>query len=104
MTKELVRELLTKTQAQECSEAFKERKFFTQKYTEDEAGQMLQEIQKRFYNISLILDCISCEKCRLNGKLQAKGLGAIMRLLFLNQNQLKEVKLARTEIIVSSVN
>ena len=43
---------------------------------------LLKEIQTKFYNISRILDCVNCEKCRLNGKLQLKGLGTALKLLF----------------------
>jgi hypothetical protein len=43
---------------------------------------LLKEIQTKFYNISRILDCVSCEKCMLNGKLQIKGLGGALKLLF----------------------
>jgi hypothetical protein len=45
-------------------------------------AMLLKEIQQKFYNISRILDCVSCEKCRLNGKVQIKGLGSAMKLLF----------------------
>jgi hypothetical protein len=41
-------------------------------------------MKSKFMNISNILDCISCEKCRLNGKVQIKGLGTAMKLLFTN--------------------
>lgn len=53
-----------------CEEPFKEGQIF--KGDNDDAfmqEMMLKEIQKKFFNISRILDCVSCEKCRLNGKL-----------------------------------
>ncbi len=40
------------------------------------------EMKAKFMNISKILDCISCEKCRLNGKVQIKGMGTAMKILF----------------------
>ena len=29
------------------------------------------------------MDCISCDKCRLNGKVQIRGLATTLKLLFL---------------------
>ncbi|XP_031473262.1 endoplasmic reticulum oxidoreductin-2-like [Nymphaea colorata] len=40
------------------------------------------EIQKQFRNISSIMDCVGCEKCRLWGKLQILGLGTALKILF----------------------
>mmetsp|Transcript_6224 Transcript_6224/g.5589 ORF Transcript_6224/g.5589 Transcript_6224/m.5589 type:complete len:118 (+) Transcript_6224:983-1336(+) len=52
-------------------------------------------------NISMIMDCISCEKCRLNGKVQMVGLGAALKVLFYADKgtSLSTLKLKRTEII-----
>lgn len=63
----------------------------------------LRDIQTRFFNISRILDCVSCEKCRLNGKLQIKGLGTALKLLFTkSQSEARQMTLRRLELIVSS--
>jgi len=40
-------------------------------------------VQHAFYNISRIMDCISCDKCRFNGKVQVRGLATILKVLFL---------------------
>ncbi|KAK6132564.1 hypothetical protein DH2020_033666 [Rehmannia glutinosa] len=40
------------------------------------------EIQKQFKNISALMDCVGCEKCRLWGKLQVLGLGTALKILF----------------------
>jgi hypothetical protein len=58
---------------------------------------MLEEIQDRFFNISRIFDCISCDKCRLNGKVQISGLGTALKILFTNERDLKKLK--KTELI-----
>lgn len=62
-----------------------------------EKEEFMIELKSKFYNISKILDCVSCEKCRLNGKVQIKGLGTAMKVLF-NESGFK---LTRTEIVVS---
>lgn len=43
---------------------------------------MLPEFRSAFRNISMIMDCVGCEKCRLWGKLQFLGLGTALRILF----------------------
>lgn len=43
---------------------------------------LLPEFRNAFRNISMIMDCVGCEKCRLWGKLQFLGLGTSMRILF----------------------
>ncbi|KAG5590537.1 hypothetical protein H5410_041051, partial [Solanum commersonii] len=43
---------------------------------------LMQQIQKQFRNISALMDCIGCEKCRLWGKLQFLGLGTALKILF----------------------
>jgi hypothetical protein len=75
----------------------------------EDKDELFREIQGNFFNISRILDCVSCEKCRLNGKVQIKGLGTAMKLLFTNEDDefkiisadIKHIKLSRTEVVVS---
>lgn len=43
---------------------------------------LLPEFRNAFRNISMIMDCVGCEKCRLWGKLQFLGLGTALRILF----------------------
>jgi hypothetical protein len=42
----------------------------------------------RFRNISRILDCVSCEKCRLWGKLQILGIGTAIKILLTKEEDL----------------
>lgn len=56
----------------------------------------LPEFRGAFRNISMIMDCVGCEKCRLWGKLQFLGLGTALRILF-TQNDAGELK--RNEVI-----
>ncbi|RKO95381.1 endoplasmic oxidation reduction 1 precursor, partial [Caulochytrium protostelioides] len=41
-----------------------------------------EEFKAHFRNISQIMDCVGCEKCRLWGKLQVMGLGTALKILF----------------------
>ncbi|KAJ8678805.1 hypothetical protein QAD02_014592 [Eretmocerus hayati] len=46
-------------------------------------AQMLkEEFKQHFRNISRIMDCVGCEKCKLWGKLQVQGLGTALKILF----------------------
>ena len=63
------------------------------------------EMRARFRNISRLIDCVGCEKCRLYGKLQILGLGTALKLLFAGraaneqQQQQPPEPLLRNEII-----
>ena len=39
------------------------------------------QFQGRFRNISRIMDCVGCEKCKLWGKLQVLGIGTALKIL-----------------------
>jgi phosphoribosylaminoimidazole-succinocarboxamide synthase len=41
-----------------------------------------QEFKDKFRNVSMIMDCVGCDKCRLWGKLQVSGLGTALKILF----------------------
>ncbi|KAF9961899.1 hypothetical protein BGZ72_001006 [Mortierella alpina] len=62
------------------------------------------EFRDHFRNITKIMDCVGCEKCRLWGKVQTSGLGTALKVLFsYNDEHLNPVKnpnlLQRTEIV-----
>ncbi len=40
------------------------------------------EFREHFRNISRIMDCVGCDKCKLWGKLQITGLGTALKILF----------------------
>ena len=75
-----------------CEEPFKEQSFF-QKIHEQ---QFVEQIQPHFYNITKILDCVPCEKCRLHGKLQFTGLSAVMKIMF---GHSQAYSISRNEIV-----
>lgn len=49
---------------------------------ETEAAKLKEDVRLAFLNISRIMDCVECFKCRLWGKLQTQGLGTALRILF----------------------
>ncbi|KAG7563955.1 Endoplasmic reticulum oxidoreductin 1 [Arabidopsis suecica] len=49
--------------------------------------ELKQQIEKQFRNISALMDCVACQKCRLWEKLQVQGLGTSLKILFSAVNQ-----------------
>uniref|UniRef100_A0A8C1FYC3 ERO1-like protein alpha n=1 Tax=Cyprinus carpio carpio TaxID=630221 RepID=A0A8C1FYC3_CYPCA len=47
-----------------------------------EAMKLKEDFKLTFKNISRIMDCVECFKCRLWGKLQTQGLGTALKILF----------------------
>ena len=41
-----------------------------------------QQVREQFFNISQIMNCVECEKCKIYGKMQVQGLGTALKLLF----------------------
>uniref|UniRef100_A0A3B4ZQU4 ERO1-like protein alpha n=1 Tax=Stegastes partitus TaxID=144197 RepID=A0A3B4ZQU4_9TELE len=75
---------------------------------EKEAAQLKEDIRLAFLNISRIMDCVGCFKCRLWGKLQTQGLGTALKILFSAQQiealpksseQRPSFQLSRQEIV-----
>ncbi|CAI9303897.1 unnamed protein product [Lactuca saligna] len=64
--------------------------------------ELKQQIQKQFRNISALMDCVGCEKCRLWGKLQVLGLGTALKILFSVDSEKhpnQHLQLQRNEVI-----
>jgi ERO1-like protein alpha len=47
-----------------------------------EGKQLKEEFRQHFLNITRIMDCVGCDKCKLWGKLQIQGLGTALKILF----------------------
>ncbi|CAN0911508.1 Endoplasmic reticulum oxidoreductin-1 [Linum grandiflorum] len=64
--------------------------------------ELKQNIQEQFRNISALMDCVGCEKCRLWGKLQVLGLGTALKILFSDNGEetsVQTLELQRNEVI-----
>ncbi|XP_021373807.1 ERO1-like protein beta isoform X2 [Mizuhopecten yessoensis] len=74
-----------------------------------EAGKLREEFRTHFLNISRIMDCVGCDKCKLWGKLQVQGMGTALKILFSGDSigplstvdalQKQDFQLRRTEIV-----
>ncbi|KAG6610326.1 Endoplasmic oxidoreductin [Phytophthora cinnamomi] len=63
-----------------------------------EKEQLEVQFREKFQNVSRIMDCVTCEKCRLWGKLQTMGLGTAIKIL-LAEDVSAIPKLHRNELI-----
>jgi len=59
------------------------------------------DFKQRFRNVSRIMDCVGCDKCRLWGKVQTAGYGAALKVLFESDEHKsgENPHLRRTELV-----
>ena len=63
--------------------------------------ELKEDFRNRFRNVSRLMDCVGCDKCRLWGKLQTVGYGTALKVLF-EYDELKNGEnppLRRTELV-----
>jgi len=59
-------------------------------------GELFAEFKNKFREISHLMDCMGCERCKVWGKLQVTGIGTALKILFTPADQLK---LTRHEVV-----
>lgn len=59
--------------------------------------ELKHDFRMKFRNISSIMDCVGCDRCRMWGKLQTIGYGTALKVLFEDKNQ--NLKFRRIEIV-----
>ena len=91
---------------QECRTGFDEAQLFQAPSSRDgipyarsvHEGTLLQEtFRSRFRNITRIMDCVTCDKCRVWGKLQILGLGTSIKLLLTSEDDFAQASAAQLE-------
>jgi ERO1-like protein beta len=70
-------------------------------FLDDETRDIyLGEYKRHFKNITNLMNCVDCEKCRLWGKLQTQGVGTALKIIFSYENGMPEdQKLERSELV-----
>lgn len=65
--------------------------------------ELKEDFRNRFRNVSRIMDCVGCDKCRLWGKLQTNGFGTALKVLFEfggeEEKEEEQPLLRRTELV-----
>lgn len=51
-------------------------------FRDSSSNQLKNQFRDHFRNVTRIMDCVGCEKCRLWGKVQTMGLGTALKVLF----------------------
>jgi hypothetical protein len=59
--------------------------------------RLIAQMRRRLANITTLMDCVTCEKCRLWGKLQMRGLAAAFRVVMAPVDRVPP--LSRSEIV-----
>lgn len=54
----------------------------TAMFQDPDMFDLKDDFKHRFRNVSRLMDCVGCDKCRLWGKLQTAGYGAALKVLF----------------------
>lgn len=68
-------------------------------------GGLKEDFRNRFRNVSRLMDCVGCDKCRLWGKLQTVGYGTALKVLFeFDEEKNGENPLLRRTELVALVN
>ena len=60
--------------------------------------ELKEDFRNRFRNVSRLMDCVGCDKCRLWGKLQTAGYGTALKVLF-EFDDGEDFSLKRTELV-----
>jgi ERO1-like protein alpha len=90
-TQQLVREFLDNKLI--CTPSFDESLLFR----DANKALLKQQFKSYFLNISSLMDCLNCNKCRVWGKLQMLGLGTALKVLMSEPGQQPELQ--RNEIV-----
>lgn len=76
----------------------------TYQIMQQEKSLLQIEFRERFRNISRIMDCVSCEKCRLWGKLQILGIGTAIKILLTPSQELLHKHLLNRQEVIALIN
>lgn len=74
-------------------------------FVNGEGPSLKEDFRNRFRNVSRVMDCVGCDKCRLWGKLQTNGYGTALKVLFefdnpsANGEMVERPQLKRTELV-----
>jgi len=61
-----------------------------------EGEELLASFKENFRNISLLMDCLGCERCKVWGKLQIQGIGTALKVITSNPS---DITLSRHEVV-----
>ena len=80
----------------EIEEAFKDSYVEFEKYI---YSNMISELIIRFRNISSIIDCVTCSKCRMHAKLEVFGIATMLKIMFSKSTEDLKLTMSRNELV-----
>ncbi|CAJ1350162.1 unnamed protein product [Effrenium voratum] len=83
-TKMLMARLLDSRLLSLCSplfEAFDETRLFRSNWNPEQRSQLKRQFKSVFRNVTELVDCVQCQRCRLHAKLFSLGLGTALKIL-----------------------
>ena len=63
------------------------------------SSNRLAELIIRFRNISSIIDCVTCSKCRMHAKLEVFGIATMLKILFASSTEELKKSMSRNELV-----
>lgn len=93
--KELVQPFLSLANGENDAFLFNENDLFQ----DANAADLKNEFKMRFRNVSSIMDCVHCDRCRVWGKVQTTGYGTALKVLFELNDENKDFSLEKVELI-----
>ena len=74
-------------------------------FASSDSSELLKaEFREHFRNVSKVMDCVACDKCKLWGKLQITGLGTALKILFSDESQKDHTKIDDKEMATNETN
>ena len=80
----------------EIEEAFKDSYVEFENYI---YSNMISELIIRFRNISSIIDCVTCSKCRMHAKLEVFGIATMLKIMFSKSTDDLKQTMSRNELV-----
>ena len=106
-TQMLVRRLLDSNILNSCSgvfSAFDESLLFSDGENPSTALALKTNFKGVFQNISSVLDCVTCQKCKLHGKVVLMGLGTALKILLTPPDVLQQQNILEPIEVVALIN
>ena len=63
------------------------------------SSNKISELIIRFRNISSIIDCVTCSKCRMHAKLEVFGIATMLKIMFASSNEELKKSMSRNELV-----
>ena len=63
------------------------------------SSNRISELIIRFRNISSIIDCVTCSKCRMHAKLEVFGIATMLKIMFSSSTEDLKKSMSRNELV-----